>query len=74
MVEATEETALKMFEAIYGKMTGSCSAEVIYDDYGEMLGVACIKDGQKAWVASLAELAFDIAAKLFLANEAAQDK
>lgn len=62
MLKYSEETVLQAFEAVHGKMTGSCYAEIIHDedDISEIVGVACMKDGNECWRATLAELSFDL--------------
>lgn len=61
MMRATEGAVLRAFTAIHGELSGNCSAEIIYGDEGDVAGVACVKDGNEAWRASLAEMAFDLA-------------
>ena len=55
-----EDKMLHMFELIEGKMTGSCSAEIVRDeeDFDRLVAVACIKDGEVKWQTSREDLVF----------------
>lgn len=62
MMKSSEEAVLKAFERVHGQMTGSCYAELMYDHNYDIIGVACMKNGEVAWMTSLAELNFDLMA------------
>ena len=50
---------LKMFTEIHGEMSGSCTAQVQYNEDYEAVGVACVKDGQICWEMSKTDLVFE---------------
>lgn len=58
MLNATETDVLRVFAAVHGQLH-SGTAVIVYNDSGEIEAVACVKDGQERWRATLGELAFD---------------
>ena len=55
-----EEKMMHMFELLEGKMTGSCSAEIVRDEEGfdRPVAVACVKEGEVCWQTSREDLVF----------------
>lgn len=60
MINSTEKDVLNLFKKVHGEMTLSCSAEVVYDDESNVVGVACMKDNHEMWRSTLVELLFDL--------------
>ena len=60
-----EQKVLYMFELLHGKMTGACSAQLMYDEENdnEIYGVACVKDGEVVWCTTLVYLVFAYATR-----------
>jgi hypothetical protein len=58
MITCTEEELLWLFNQVHGEMTGSCHAEVIFNDNDSSIvqHVALVKDGDVCWTASKEDL------------------
>lgn len=55
----TEDKLITMYEAVHGKVTGSCTLELTYNNEGEPDGVAVYKNGCVCWELSKLDLLFD---------------
>lgn len=58
-----EDAMLKMFTAVNGELSKSCSIEFMYYDTGKLVGIAVYKDGEECWRKSKLDILFDYIAQ-----------
>lgn len=58
--KSVEERLMDMFTALHGDYgTGSCSPEIVCDEYGEVIGIEVIKHGNSCGFYSKTDILFD---------------
>jgi hypothetical protein len=55
----TVEKLLWLFKEVHGEMSGNCYTVVVYDEDENPIEVNVMKNGNRCWSASKADLVFD---------------
>lgn len=59
MITSEIDQVLELFHEIHNPMSRTCRSEPIFDEDGDLIAVACVKNGEEVWRQSLAEILID---------------